>query len=205
MLPNNYWLFIQIITILFVTPGPQRVLIISNSMNYGFVRSLWTGIGDISANGIQMILVMFGISTLIKAYPAILDVFKYVGGFYLMYIAFKFFFIKTITQNDKSQPFRSYKDLFKDGFISAFFSPSAIVFFVVIFPTFLVPGDYLIIHFSILMTTHMFLDFFFLIIYAGVANKIAVFLKNYPNFITRISGVVLFLIGIKILLTKNHI
>jgi len=205
MLPNNYWLFIQIITILFVTPGPQRVLIISNSMNYGFFRSLWTGIGDISANGIQMILVMFGISTLIKAYPAILDVFKYVGGFYLMYIAFKFFFIKTITQNDKSQPFRSYKDLFKDGFISAFFSPSAIVFFVVIFPTFLVPGDYLIIHFSILMTTHMFLDFFFLIIYAGVANKIAVFLKNYPNFITRISGVVLFLIGIKILLTKNHI
>jgi len=205
MLPNNYWLFIQIIAILFITPGPQRVLIISNSMNFGFFRSLWTGIGDISANGIQMILVMFGISTLVKAYPAILDVFKYVGGFYLMYIALKFFFTKTNTQNDKSQPFRSSKDLFKDGFISAFFSPSAIVFFVVIFPTFLIPGDYLIIHFLILMTTHMFLDFFFLIMYAGVANKIAVFLKNYPNVITKISGVALFLIGIKILLTKNHI
>jgi threonine/homoserine/homoserine lactone efflux protein len=51
----------------------------------------------------------------------------------------------------------------------------------------------------------MFLDFFFLIIYAGVANKIAVFLKNYPNVITKISGVALFIIAIKILLTKNHI
>jgi len=54
------------------------------------------------------------------------------------------------------------------------------------------------------MTTHMFLDFFFLFIYAGVASKIAVFLKNYPNVITKISGVALFLIAIKILFTSNQ-
>jgi len=35
---------------MFITPGAPRVLIMSQSINYGFGRSLWTAFGDISAN-----------------------------------------------------------------------------------------------------------------------------------------------------------
>jgi len=38
MIPNNYLLFVQLITILFITPGPQRILIITNSMNMVFQK-----------------------------------------------------------------------------------------------------------------------------------------------------------------------
>jgi threonine/homoserine/homoserine lactone efflux protein len=138
MIPNNYLLFVQLIAILFITPGPQRILIITNSMNYGFPKSLWTGLEDVSANAIQMILATFGVYTLMKPNPQILDIFKWIGGLYLIYLAIKFLIRKTSVTIDKTFGTRSAFDLFKDGFISALFSPGAIVFFVVMFPTFLI-------------------------------------------------------------------
>lgn len=205
MIPNNYLLFVQLIIILFITPGPQRILIITNSMNYGFPKSLWTGLGDVSANAIQMICATFVVYSLMKPNPQILDIFKWIGGLYLIYLAIKFLVRKTSLTIDKTFGTRSAFDLFKDGFISALFSPGAIVFFLVMFPTFLDPNNNFIIHFIILMTTHVFLDFFFLTIYAGISSKIAIFLKNYPNLISRLSGCVLLFLAYRILSTKINI
>ena len=205
MVPNNYLLFVQLIIILFITPGPQRILIITNSMNYGFPKSLWTGLGDVSANAIQMICATFVVYSLMKANTQILDIFKWIGGLYLIYLAIKFLVRKTSLTIDKTFGTRSAFDLFKDGFISALFSPGAIVFFLVMFPTFLDPNNNFIIHFTILMTTHVFLDFFFLTIYAGISSKIAIFLKNYPNLISRLSGCVLLFLAYRILSTKINI
>jgi len=205
MIPNNFLLFVQLITVLFITPGPQRILIITNSMNYGFPKSLWTGLGDVSANAIQMVCATFGVYALIKPHPQVLDTFKWIGGLYLIYLAIKFLKIKTSVSIDKSFGTRSAIDLFKDGFISAFFSPGAIVFFVVMFPNFLDPNNNFLIHFIILMTTHVVLDFFFLSIYAGVSSKVAVFLKNYPNLISRLSGCALLFLAYKILSTKINL
>ena len=117
----------------------------------------------------------------------------------------KFLIRKTSVTIDKTFGTRSAFDLFKDGFISALFSPGAIVFFVVMFPTFLNPNNNFILHFVILMTTHVFLDFFFLTIYAGVSSRIAIFLKNYPNLISRLSGCVLLFLAYRILSTKINI
>jgi threonine/homoserine/homoserine lactone efflux protein len=80
MTPNNYLLFVQLITILFITPGPQRILNITNSMNYGFPKSLWIGLGNVSVNVIQMILATFGVYALMKCNSQILDIFKWIGG-----------------------------------------------------------------------------------------------------------------------------
>ena len=205
MIPNNYLLFVQLIIILFITPGPQRILIITNSMNYGFSKSLWTGLGDVSANAIQMICATFVVYSLMKPNPQILDIFKWIGGLYLIYLAIKFLVRKTSLTIDKTFGTRSAFDLFKDGFISALFSPGAIVFFLVMFPTFLDPNNNFIIHFIILMTTHVFLDFFFLTIYAGISSRIAIFLKNYPNLISRLSGCVLLFLAYRILSTKINL
>ena len=205
MIPNNYLLFVQLIIILFITPGPQRILIITNSMNYGFPKSLWTGLGDVSANAIQMICATFVVYSLMKPNPQILDIFKWIGGLYLIYLAIKFLVRKTSLTIDKTFGTRSAFDLFKDGFISALFSPGAIVFFLVMFPTFLDPNNNFIIHFIILMTTHVFLDFFFLTIYAGISSRIAIFLKNYPNLISRLSGCILLFLAYRILSTKINL
>jgi len=75
MIPENYLIFLQIIIFMFVTPGAPRVLIMSQSLNYGFGKSLWTAFGDISANSLQMILVLFGFAALIKLFPDVINLF----------------------------------------------------------------------------------------------------------------------------------
>ena len=50
MLPVDFFIFLQIILFLFITPGLPRVVIVSHTLNYGLKRSVWTAFGDISAN-----------------------------------------------------------------------------------------------------------------------------------------------------------
>ena len=91
MLPVDYFLFLQIAFFICITPGTPRVVIVTYAINYGLKRSIFTAIGDVSANALQMILVAFGVGALVSLYPNILNYLKWVGIFYLLYIAFNLF------------------------------------------------------------------------------------------------------------------
>ena len=73
MLPLDFFIFLQIILFLFITPGLPRIVIVSHTINYGLNRSVWTALGDISANFCQGILVVFVIGTLLKDNPEALN------------------------------------------------------------------------------------------------------------------------------------
>ena len=87
MFPVNYFLYLQIIIFLFITPGTPRIVIVSHSVNYGVKKCLWTALGDVSANTFQMILVVFVIGSLFSNNPQILTILKWIGVFYLFYLA----------------------------------------------------------------------------------------------------------------------
>ena len=88
MLPLNYFLFLQIILFLFITPGPPRIVIVSYSMNFGVQKCVWTALGDITANIIQATLVIFVIGSLFSENPNFLNIFKWLGVAYILYLAF---------------------------------------------------------------------------------------------------------------------
>ena len=66
MFPNDFILFLQIILVLFITPGTPRIVIITYSMNYGVKKCIWTALGDVSANIIQATLVIFFIGSFLS-------------------------------------------------------------------------------------------------------------------------------------------
>ena len=72
MFPNNFLIFLQIILFMFITPGSPRVVIVSQTLNYGINRSVWTAFGDISANFCQGVLVVFFIGTFLSDNPEVL-------------------------------------------------------------------------------------------------------------------------------------
>ena len=76
MLPLEYFLYIQIILFLFITPGTPRIVIISYSMNYGVKKCIWTALGDVSANIIQATLVIFVIGSFLSDNPVFLYLLK---------------------------------------------------------------------------------------------------------------------------------
>ena len=195
-MPENYLIFLQIILFMFITPGAPRVLIMSQSLNYGFGKSLWTAFGDISANSLQMVLVLFGLAALLKLFPDIVIYFKWSGIAYLLYIAYGYIKLKSnINISNEIKP-KSISTLYIDGFLIAFLSPKATVFFATVFPTFLVAGPNYYERFFILLITYISLDFLTLAIYSGIARAIANKLKANLNLINYISAGALVIIAI---------
>jgi homoserine/homoserine lactone efflux protein len=196
MFPENYLIFLQIILFMFITPGAPRVLIMSQSLNYGFGRSLWTAFGDVSANTLQGVLVLLGFGAVVKIFPDIVIYFKWAGILYLLYIAYGYVKNKSNIDLSTNLKIKSTLSLYIDGFLVAFFSPKATIFFVTIFPTFLkADGNYLI-QFFILMSSYVILDFLTLAIYSGVAKTISNKLKANLNTLNYISSGALVLIAI---------
>ena len=88
MYPVDFLIFLQIILFLFITPGLPRVVIVSHTINYGLQNSVWTALGDISANICQGILVVFVVGTFLKDNPQALNFLKWAGIFYIIYLAY---------------------------------------------------------------------------------------------------------------------
>ena len=203
MFPTDFFIFLQIILFLFITPGAPRVLIVSHTLNYTLRRSVWTAFGDISANICQGILVVFVIGTFLKNNPETLNILKWIGILYIAFLAYDTYTakIKSIELGikDTKSPFSFYKD----GFLVAGLSPKAIIFFGTIFSSFIDFSTNYIGQFIILMSTYVILDFITLIIYGLAAERVSLWLKGNPKILNTISACVLIIIAIYIAVTQS--
>ncbi len=203
MFPSDFLIFLQIILFLFITPGLPRVVIVSHTLNYGLKRSVWTAFGDISANIIQGILVVFIIGSFLSDNPQVLNYLKWAGILYIVYLAYDTYTAKISSVNSKQQNSKSTFSFYKDGFMVAGLSPKAIIFFGTIFSSFINYDSHIISQFLILMITYVILDFTTLMIYGLAAEKISVWLKSKPKILNTISACVLLIIAIYVAATQN--
>ena len=195
MYPLDYFLFLQIILFLFITPGTPRIVIISYSMNYGVQKCIWTALGDISANFVQATLVIFVIGSFFSENSNLLNIFKWIGVAYLLYLALDLYKSKPKNLNSNIPNTKSFFSFFKDGFIVAGTSPKAWMFFPLIFPQFIDFNSNYLVQFIILITTYVVLDFLSLVAYALFAQKLIIWLKTNPKVINTISACVLIIIA----------
>jgi homoserine/homoserine lactone efflux protein len=204
MYPLNYFLFLQIILFLFITPGTPRIVIISYSMNYGVQKCVWTALGDITANFIQAALVIFVIGSFFSDNPNFLNIFKWVGVTYILYLAYDLYNSKPKDISSDNITSKSIFSFFRDGFLVAGTSPKAWMFFPLIFPQFIDFNSNYIVQFFILITTYVVLDFLSLIAYAVLARKLIVWIKANPKVINTISACVLVIIAGIIVITQQY-
>ena len=203
MFPSDFLIFLQIILFLFITPGLPRVVIVSHTLNYGLKKSVWTAFGDISANIIQGILVVFIIGSFLSDNPQVLNYLKWAGILYIVYLAYDTYTAKISSINSKQQSSKSTFSFYKDGFMVAGLSPKAIIFFGTIFSSFINYDSHIISQFLILMITYVILDFTTLMIYGLAAEKISVWLRSKPKILNTISACVLLIIAIYVAATQN--
>ena len=204
MLPLDFILFLQIIIFLFVTPGTPRIVIVSYSMNYGVQKCIWTALGDITANFIQATLVIFVLGSFFSDNPNFLNTFKWIGVFYLFYLAYDVYKSAPKDINSKIITSKTFISFFKDGFLVAGTSPKAWLFFPLIFPQFIDFNSNYIVQFFILITTYVVLDFLSLIGYALLAQKLITWIKANPKTINTISASVLIFIALIIIITQQY-
>ena len=204
MLPLDYFLFLQIILFLFITPGTPRIVIISYAMNYGTKNCIWIALGDITANLIQATLVIFFIDSFIANNGEILNILKWFGIAYLFYLSYDIYKSRPKKFNKKKVKPKTLLSFFKDGFIVAGTSPKAWIFFPLIFPQFINFNENYISQFLILIITYMVLDFLSLIGYAVLAKKLLNWINANPRVISSISAFVLIIIAVFIGFTQNY-
>ena len=149
-----------------------------------------------------MIFIAFGVGALVSAYPIILNYLKWTGILYLLYVAFDLLKFSKILDFNKNLSIKSNIALFRDGFLVAFLSPKAWVFFAAIFPQFLNLKSDFLIQLIILIISWVVLDFSTLMLYGFTATKIVSWLKTNPKTINTISAWALVLIAIFIAFTN---
>ena len=204
MLPLDFILFLQIIIFLFITPGTPRIVIVSYSMNYGVQKCVWTALGDITANLIQATLVIFVLGSFFSDNPNFLNVLKWMGVIFLIYLAYDVYKTSPKDINSKVISSKSFFSFFKDGFFVAGTSPKAWLFFPLIFPQFIDFNSNYVVQFLILITTYIVLDFLSLIGYALLAQKLILWINANPKTINTISASVLIFIALIIIVTQQY-
>ena len=173
-------------------------------MNYGVQKCIWTALGDITANFIQAALVIFVIGSFFSDNPNFLNIFKWVGVSYILYLAYDLYKSKPKDISSDNITSKSIFSFFRDGFLVAGTSPKAWMFFPLIFPQFIDFNSNYIVQFFILITTYVVLDLLSLIAYAVLARKLIVWIKANPKVINTISACVLVIIAGIIVITQQY-
>jgi threonine/homoserine/homoserine lactone efflux protein len=173
-------------------------------MNYGVKKCIWTALGDVTANLVQATLVIFVLGSFFVDNPNFLNIFKWVGIAYLLYLAYDIYTSRPKDVNSKNVSSKSFFSFFKDGFLVAGTSPKAWMFFPLIFPQFIDFNSNYIVQFIILITTYVVLDFLSLVAYAVLARKLIVWIKANPKVINTISACVLIIIAIIIAFIQKY-
>ncbi|MDB9781869.1 LysE family translocator [Winogradskyella sp.] len=126
--------------LLALSPGPDNLYVLSQSMVHGFKTGLWITLGLILGCLIHTTLLAFGFSVLIDKWPGILIVFRLFGGGYLWYLAYRMIRSSPQLGIDQAGVLSHPWKWFQKGFMLNVSNPKVFLFFVALFPTFLWGG-----------------------------------------------------------------
>jgi threonine/homoserine/homoserine lactone efflux protein len=79
--------FIVFAVVMFFTPGPNNIMLLSSGLTYGFRRSLPHIAGITLGFAFMVGVVGLGFGTIFIAYPVLQTILKYAGAAYLIYLA----------------------------------------------------------------------------------------------------------------------
>ncbi|MCY1401883.1 Cysteine/O-acetylserine efflux protein [compost metagenome] len=72
-----------------ITPGPNNTMLLASGVNFGFRRSIPHALGISVGFMVLVVAVGLGLGEVFKAVPMAYTVLRYVGGAYLLYLAWK--------------------------------------------------------------------------------------------------------------------
>src|ERR1043165_3347050 len=79
--------FIMFALVMFFTPGPNNIMLLSSGLTYGFRRTI-PHIAGITV-GFAFMAAPLGLGAIFIAYPVLQTILKYAGAAYLIYLAYQ--------------------------------------------------------------------------------------------------------------------
>jgi threonine/homoserine/homoserine lactone efflux protein len=82
-----FFAFIVFAVVMFITPGPNNIMLLSSGLNFGFRPTLPHIAGITIGFAFMVAVVGLGLGTICIAYPVLQTILKYAGAAYLIYLA----------------------------------------------------------------------------------------------------------------------
>jgi len=121
-----------------ISPGPDNIYVLMQSLVNGKKYGLATIAGLMSGCLIHTTLLAFGMSAIIKESQTLFFGIKLAGAIYLFYLAFQVFRTDaTVALSQETVPQKGLWQLFRQGFIMNVLNPKVTIFFLAFFPGFL--------------------------------------------------------------------
>ncbi len=172
--------FIVASMMLTVSPGPDIIYVLMQSISNGKKYGIATSAGLVSGIIVHTTLVAFGVSALIKESQTLFTIIKVFGAFYLFYLAYKVFKeTSNVSINQQIVPQKKLTELYRQGFIMNVLNPKVSIFFLAFFPGFLFSSSLsTITQFYVLGIVFMLQAFLIFCLVSVLAGSIATYLNN---------------------------
>ncbi len=117
-----------------MSPGPDSMLVMNNSLSGSKKLGVYTALGIVSALLIHVLYINLGISFLFLKCSNLLFFIKIIGALYLSFLGFKMIFTsKNIDSMNANIEMKSSLKAFQEGFFCNILNPKAILFLIGIF------------------------------------------------------------------------
>lgn len=138
-------LFIAAGWLLNLTPGPDVLYIVTNSLRSGARAGIVAGLGITAGCFVHIFAAAVGVSALLATSATAFTVLKWMGAAYLLWIGIKILFSRSPQASTDlmavaaSQPQRPLKAVFIGGFWTNVLNPKVAIFFLAFVPQFIAP------------------------------------------------------------------
>jgi len=212
---ENYLGFILAAILLNLTPGTDSIYIITRSVSQGQTAGFHSVLGITSGILVHTLLASLGLSVLLASSPMAFMIVKYIGAAYLCYLGLKMLLSKNSNSiasslaSDQSVANKHGKEgwqTYKQGVLTNVFNPKVALFFLAFLPQFIDSSyAYGMLSFLMLGITFAITGFIWFSCLSLLSSCFSKSLREKPSVETvlnKVSGVVFFGLGIKLLTEK---
>lgn len=202
---NLIFTIISIHILATISPWPDFIMTIKNSLNYGrkiwIFTAIWIGLWI----GVHILYCALGLALVISKSIILFNTIKILWALYLIYIWILSFKSKWININITQEKVTISKfQAFKMGFFTNVLNPKATLFFLSLFTFILSPSTpiYILLLIALILIADTIL-WFILVSLLFTQSKIQVFFSKIQKTFNKIFGWILIAIGVKIIFNKN--
>jgi threonine/homoserine/homoserine lactone efflux protein len=139
---TQLWLFLMALSVAYLLPGPDMILLLQTGARQGKALALTTAIGLGIARACHVALAGLGLATLFKVAPWTFDVVRLGGAAYLLWLGVQCLRATMLPNLDPAQgapSTRAWRTALQRGLLTNLLNPKALLFCSVLLPQFISP------------------------------------------------------------------
>ena len=194
---DTWLVYLVAATGLSLSPGPNGLLALTHGALHGRRKALFTIFGGALGFVAVIALSMFGIGALLQTSVVWLNVMKWVGGVYLVWLGIQVWSAPPVGV-DLHAPVApaSGGSLFRQGALSAVTNPKGLLFFAAFLPQFIDPSRGLVGQFAIMAGTFAAIEIATELLIASMAHRVSPWLRRVGRRFNPACGGVFMAIGV---------